>query len=134
MDVLISAEKWNHSTIEWAMDVNNKYKLGVRTFIKYCLSPTPLTYVSGMITGLDMDDALASFNSACIFLRSEGLSPLNPLDIAPKGLTWKEYMQIDLRALCLCNSIYMMKGWENSRGARLEHWFAKRIGKTIYYQ
>ena len=134
MDVLISAEKWNPSTIEWAKDVNNKYKLGMTVFIHHCQSATPHTYVSGMITGLDMADVLASFNSACIFLRSKGFTPLNPLDIAPKGLTWKEYMQIDLRALRLCNSIYMMKGWENSRGARLEHWFAKRIGKTIYYQ
>ena len=49
-------------------------------------------------------------------------------------LTWKEYMQIDLRALRLCDSIYMMKGWRNSRGARIEHWFAKRIGLKVYYQ
>ena len=134
IDVLISAEKWNPSTIEWATDVNDNYKLGMYAFIDFSQMPSPHTYVSGMITGLDMRDVSIAFESACGFLRSEGLRPLNPLDIAPKGLTWKEYMQIDLRALRLCDSIYMMKGWHNSRGARIEHWFAKRIGLKVYYQ
>ena len=134
MDILISAEKWNPSTIEWAMDVNDNYQLGMYAFIDFSQMPPPHTYVSGMITGLDMRDVSVAFESACMLLRSEGLRPLNPLDIAPKGLTWKEYMQIDLRALRLCDSIYMMKCWRNSRGSRIEHWFAKRIGLNVYYQ
>lgn len=134
MDVLISAEKCNPSTIGWAMGVNDHYKLGMYAFIDFSQKASTHTYVSGRITGLDMRDVSTAFEYACGFLRSEGLRPLTPLDIVPKGLTWKEYMQIDLRALRLCDSIYMMKGWRNSRGARIEHWFAKRIGMKVYYQ
>lgn len=134
MDVLISAEKCNPSTIEWAMGVNDNYQLGMYAFIEFSQKTSPHTYVSGMITGLNMRDVSFSFEYSCGFLRSEGLHPLNPLDIVPKGLTWKEYMQIDLRALRMCDSIYMMKGWRNSRGARIEHWLAKRIGLKVYYQ
>ncbi|MEM5811911.1 MAG: DUF1937 family protein [Candidatus Aenigmatarchaeota archaeon] len=32
-----------------------------------------------------------------------------------------------------CDAIFMMPGWEKSRGAKFEHWAAQKIGKKIFY-
>lgn len=144
IDTLLSSGVPSKNVIEWAYSVNNNYELGIEELISLTLyrakAPAPpgckpkLAYVSGGISGLRFTSAELRFDDACGFLHSIGVRSLNPLKIAPLGLTWKEYMQIDLRALRLCDSIYMMKGWHKSRGARIEHWFAKRIGLNVYYQ
>ena len=48
--------------------------------------------------------------------------------------TWKESLKRDLKILNDCDAIFMIKGWEDSRGATLEHWYAKRLGLEIFYQ
>jgi hypothetical protein len=39
----------------------------------------------------------------------------------------------DIRQLMTCDAIYMLKGWEKSKGASLEHHIAKELGLEIYY-
>jgi hypothetical protein len=48
--------------------------------------------------------------------------------------TYKDYMITDIRELVLCDSIYMLRGWWRSKGARLEHHIAKVLGLEIIYQ
>lgn len=48
--------------------------------------------------------------------------------------TWKDFMRADIPFVLKCDVIYMLSGWERSRGARLEHWLAKRNGKGILYE
>jgi hypothetical protein len=43
-------------------------------------------------------------------------------------------MRYDIRALTFCDSIYMMKGWEESKGANIELKVAKAIGLKIIYE
>ena len=38
------------------------------------------------------------------------------------------------RAISTCDFIYMMDGWQNSRGAKMEYEFAKMIGIQIIFQ
>lgn len=58
---------------------------------------------------------------------------LSPLMInAP--LSWKDYMHIDLAMIKICDAIYMLHGWEESKGARIEHCFAQILGLEIIYE
>lgn len=43
-------------------------------------------------------------------------------------------MELDLKALSFCDSIYMMDGWESSKGARLELEEAKKLGLEIIFE
>lgn len=40
----------------------------------------------------------------------------------------------DIKELIFCNSIYMLRGWWRSKGARLERHIAKVLGMKIIYQ
>lgn len=43
-------------------------------------------------------------------------------------------LQRDLNAIFDCDCIYMLRGWEKSAGAKLEHELAVVLGMTILYQ
>ena len=58
---------------------------------------------------------------------------LNPA-VFPEGLTDAEYMSIDLTMLKCCDIIYMLEGYENSKGASLEYHYAQYLNKKIIYQ
>ena len=40
----------------------------------------------------------------------------------------------DIADLLQCNAIYMLQGWEDSKGARIEHYIATEIGMPIMYE
>lgn len=44
-----------------------------------------------------------------------------------------KYLELDLIILKVCNAVFMVPGWENSRGANIEHEEAKKLGIPIYY-
>lgn len=44
------------------------------------------------------------------------------------------YLRKDLHALIEADGIYLLRGWENSRGARLEKLIADGLGLLILYQ
>ena len=46
----------------------------------------------------------------------------------------KEIARRDVDAIFQCEMIYMLRGWENSKGARAEHALANWIGLEIIYQ
>jgi hypothetical protein len=47
----------------------------------------------------------------------------------------RDVLSRDLEAIAKkCNAIYMMKGWENSLGARAEWALAKALGLDIFYE
>ena len=50
-----------------------------------------------------------------------------------KGITWQQYMDMDLDILARCTGILMIEGWEASKGAVVEHNFALAHGIKIYY-
>lgn len=64
---------------------------------------------------------------------------INPFDLFSKEeeqkFNWRQFMIRDLTALLHnCNSIYMLRGWQNSRGARLEHAAAVESDMRIFYE
>ena len=43
-------------------------------------------------------------------------------------------MAKDIINLIDCEGIYMLQGWEDSQGARIEHAVAKELGKAVFYE
>lgn len=90
-------------------------------------------YVAGPMTGLPKLN-FPAFHSAAARLRAAGHTVVNPAEInsdSPKS--WCECMRADIPALCTCDTIYMLPGFESSRGARLERHIAIELGMTVIY-
>ncbi len=66
-------------------------------------------------------------------LTAMGHAVLNPT-VIPPILSHEEHMIIDLAMLDVCDAIYMMKGYENSKGANIELNHALKESKMIFYE
>ena len=97
-------------------------------------------YISGKITGTD--DYEDRFLKAEHKLKTRGFNVLNPVRtgrwleryLAPKIPTWVEYMKQDIKAMMSADCIYMLKGYRESKGARLELFLAKILKYEIIYE
>lgn len=82
----------------------------------------PRVYISGKITGTT--DFMERFDSAEEKLKSRGYAVLNPAksnSYMPEDTTWDEYMKVSLTLLQMADAIYMLNGWQDSKGAKLEY-------------
>lgn len=102
------------------------------------MSSKSTMYIAGPITGVT--DFKARFERAKLEVVQLGYAPVSPCDIV-KGFEdtgseeiWLACMKLDIPALLQCDGIYLLRGWENSRGARLEKLIADGLGLTILYQ
>lgn len=83
------------------------------------------------MTGLP-DLNFPAFNQAALELRSLGLDVINPAEICTDtGMSWEACMRADIKALCDCDTIAMLPGWENSSGAHLEVHVSHRLGIKV---
>ncbi|EGR2141049.1 DUF4406 domain-containing protein [Vibrio cholerae] len=89
-------------------------------------------YIAGPMTGLPEFNKPAFFNKEHS-LKQDNWIVLNPA-ILPDGLQHHEYMEICLPMVRVSDAVFMMKGWEDSKGANMEHDYAKDIGLEIYYE
>lgn len=98
-----------------------------------------MIYISGKMTGVK-DYNYPEFNRAASGLRQAGHEVFNPaeIDVNTKGLTeiekWMKYMEVCMPAVEKCHTIYLLKGWESSKGARLELKKAIEMGHKIVQQ
>ncbi|WP_252214444.1 DUF4406 domain-containing protein [Clostridium sp. VAP41] len=88
-------------------------------------------YIAGKITGLKNYKEI--FNKAENKLLSEGNQVMNPA-VLNEGFNYEVYMPICLTMLEVCDAIYMLSNWKDSKGAKVEHEYAKIQGKKIIYQ
>ena len=88
-------------------------------------------YISGGITK-DFN-YMAKFKKAEEHLKQLGHAPLNPT-VIPPILSYEEHMVVDLAMLSVCDAIYMLKGWEDSKGANIELNHALKEGKLVFYE
>ena len=85
-------------------------------------------YISGPITGIDFGNRFA-FSCARSALELCGYEVVDPSEVQlDDEATWTDYMRADLKLLLDCDYIYMLEGWENSKGARLERELAENLG------
>lgn len=87
-------------------------------------------YISGPMTGLpDLNAYEFSFAEARI--KSAGMKPVNPHTLCDPSWDWQKCMRADVKALCDCDAIFLLQGWEKSNGAQLELHIAHRLGLIV---
>ena len=107
----------------------------------------PRCYIAGPIAGVP--DFRERFAAAVPAVEALGYEVVNPCDIPPvdhegecppgydpggdaSGHTSSAcFMRADLRALLDCDAIYLLPGWQESRGATVERSVAVDCGMTI---
>ncbi len=87
-------------------------------------------YIAGKMAGLP-DHGRRHFREAEKRLREAGYIVLNPAAL-PDGMSADKYMPICLAMLEAADAIYMLVGWRDSLGARLERGYAQYQGKEIF--
>ncbi len=85
-------------------------------------------YIAGRITG--NPHYKAQFKATADLLQESGHTVLNPAEL-PEGMKPADYMRICFAMLESADVVFMQLGWDASPGARLEHDYAKYIGKNI---
>lgn len=91
-------------------------------------------YISGPMTGYP-DLNFPEFNRVAAALAAKGYDVVNPVDINPDpNADWFECIVADMDAVRGCAVIYMLNGWEESPGAQIEYWTARKYQLTILYQ
>lgn len=92
-------------------------------------------YLSGQISGTELSYTRKRFGDVADTLHALGHEVTNPLC---NGLSetdpWEEHIAKDIINLIDCEGIYMLQGWEDSQGARIEHAVAKELGKAVFYE
>lgn len=86
----------------------------------------------------DWDWNHPAFNAIAARYRSMGVRVVNPaeMDLEAGDVghhPWHVYIRRDIKALADCTRIAMLPGWENSKGATLEHHIAHELGMQVEY-
>lgn len=90
-------------------------------------------YLAGPMRGLP-DFNYPAFNAAAAQLREIGYDVFNPAELfgGDDSLPPEAYLTEDLRAVIESDAVFVMDGWQSSRGARVEVQVAQATGKNIY--
>ena len=92
-------------------------------------------YISGAIAHYDLEERRQAFDQADSFLSLKGYSPVNPFKNGlPDEAHWREHMRADIALLLGCDFIYMLQGWELSKGAKLELDVASSCGIKVLFE
>lgn len=84
-------------------------------------------YIAGAIT--DNPNYRVQFKAAEERLKAAGHTVINPCK--NEGFTYREYINMGLCELMHCDAIYLLRGYENSTGATLEHDYARTVGLEV---
>lgn len=89
-------------------------------------------YISGPMTGM-LEHNFPAFNAAAAQLEALGYAVVNPANISEVGTAWETCLRADIKALCDCDAIVLLPGWQYSRGAQLELHIAHRLGMDVRF-
>ena len=93
-----------------------------------------LVYISGKIT--NNENYKNDFLEAERWLKRNNYTPINPAKVSEEllNLTYAQFMAIDYKLIEICDAIFMLDGWQKSKGACAELSYAKSLGKKVLYQ
>ena len=89
-------------------------------------------YIAGPITNR-LDTYKLDFASAKAYLESKGHLVMSP-HVLPLGFDWEDYLEISIEMMMACDAVYVLKGWEESKGTKLEIEMAEKYKMEIIYQ
>lgn len=91
-------------------------------------------YVAGPITGMP-ELNYPAFHEAAARLRAKGWHVENPAENPDPHVDaschWTAYMRMGLSQVATCHAIYLLPGWQKSKGASLEYMVAQQLGLQI---
>ncbi|WP_074133252.1 dATP/dGTP diphosphohydrolase domain-containing protein [Mycolicibacterium houstonense] len=94
----------------------------------------PVVYISGPMTGMP-DHNFPAFHQAAQHYRDLGYTVINPAELPGEGgeHPWEWFLRRDLIAMLEggADTIVLLPGWEQSRGAKLEYHVASALGFTV---
>lgn len=85
-------------------------------------------YIAGKITGNPRYKE--KFKAAELRLQAEGYTVLNPAFL-PKGFSDEEYHHINRAMIDVCDAVYFLPSWVDSKGAHMEMGYAHGKDKII---
>jgi hypothetical protein len=96
------------------------------------------SYIAGPITGIDNDNIEAFKKLQDRLFLERDIVATTPHEVCDgKGCVgYNDYMAECVRFLLRedTTKVFMLNGWQNSKGARSEHELAVIYGKEIYYE
>lgn len=117
--------------------MKSSFKKDRKTESSFKLTSTinkPKIYIAGKVTGEPYQECREKFAMAEFRLRRKGYETINPLRLAPQDANWQDAMKKCVRELAICDEIFMLKDWKNSRGAKVEHYIAEQLGLKFHYE
>lgn len=96
-----------------------------------------LTYVAGPMSAIGPPDYnYPAFNAMAWRLRNAGFPVINPAELtaADPNVPWDFYLRRDIPELVKCSRVVLLRGWEDSKGARLERHIAEELGMEIIHE
>lgn len=92
-------------------------------------------YLSGPISGKDMDERKKGFKAAQVMLEAAGYEVVNPMENGlPLNATTAQHMKRDIQLLTECECIFMMDKWNHSQGCYTEFMVATAIGCEVIFE
>lgn len=89
-------------------------------------------YISGPISGMNLDERRKVFKSAQVMLETAGYEVVNPMENGlPCDATTLQHMRKDIQLLTECDTIFMMDKWNHSQGCYTEFMVATAIGCEV---
>ena len=85
-------------------------------------------YIAGPITGIV--NFKEKFEAAEIDLKERGFIPMNPARLSG-GFKHSEYMSICYAMINVCDTVYLLLDWQESKGAVMEFNYAREKHKDI---
>lgn len=94
-------------------------------------------YISGPIS--NNDTYMEDFEKAEEYLHKvhPDVDIINPALVnshLPKSTTHEEYMKMSFLMLDMCEIIYLLKGWDKSKGACMEYGYALAKDKVLMFE
>ena len=91
-------------------------------------------YVAGKMSG-EPNLNYHNFNRVAKQLRAEGYHVENPAENPdPPCKSWRKYMEMAIRQLATCDAIFLLNGWQDSKGAGVEYELALGLGMEIIFE
>ncbi|MDR5825850.1 DUF4406 domain-containing protein [Caballeronia sp. LZ043] len=89
-------------------------------------------YIAGPMSGYPGLN-FAAFHAEAARLRALGFEVVSPaeVDVGPNP-TWLTAMRADIKVLVECDGIALLPGWEQSKGAQVEHAIARGLGMRVF--
>lgn len=90
-------------------------------------------YIAGKVTGLPVDEARALFDKPTAFLRKEGHTVINPMELIEDPKTeWHTAMKKCIIELVKVDAVLLLDNWKESEGATFEKEIAQRLTIPTY--